>query len=306
VQKVLITGGTGFVGRRLVERLLDRGDHVTVLTRDAAKARHHFPERVRCAAWDASKPGAWTEEVAVVDAVVNLAGEPVAQRWSEDAKARIRKSRIDATTALVEAIGAAKHRPGVLVCASAIGIYGARRPDEELDETSDVGQGFLAELAKGWEDAARGAEAHGVRTVEIRIGVVLGEGGGALDKMIIPFKLFAGGPVGDGKQIVSWVSREDVVGMILLALDDARVTGPINAVSPNPATAKEMADAIGVVLGRPSWLKTPAFAVELAMGEAASIITTGQRVFPRKAVELGYEFQQARLVPALESILGDR
>jgi uncharacterized protein len=306
VQKVLITGGTGFVGRRLVERLLDRGDHVTVLTRDAAKARHHFPERVRCAAWDPAKPGAWTEELSVVSAVVNLAGEPVAQRWSDAARDRITKSRIDATRVLVEAMGKAKPHPSVLVCASAIGFYGPRPPEEQLDETSDAGHGFLADLAQRWEEAARAAEPLGIRSVQIRLGVVLGEGGGALDKMILPFKLFAGGPVGDGTQVVSWVSREDVVGMILLALDDARLTGPINAVSPNPVTSKEMADALGVVLGRPSWLKTPAFAVNAAMGEAASILTTGQRVFPRKAVDLGYEFQQARLLPALESILGDR
>ncbi len=304
--KVLITGGTGFIGRRLVERLLDRGDQVTVLTRDAARARRHFPERVRCAAWDPSKPGAWTEELSVVDAVVNLAGEPVTQRWTPAVKERIAKSRVDATRVLVEAIGKAKPRPTIFVCASATGFYGPRPPDQELVEESDAGQGFLADVVQRWEEAARAAEAHGLRSVQLRIGVVLGEGGGALEKMILPFKLFAGGPVGDGKQIISWVHREDVVGMILLALDDERARGPINAVSPNPATSAELAAAIGVVLGRPSWLKTPAFVLRVGLGEAAQILTTGQRVFPRKAVELGYEFQQARLVPALESILGDR
>jgi uncharacterized protein len=306
VKKVLITGGSGFVGRRLVEELAARGDQVTVLARDAGRARGHFPDRVRCAAWTPGKEGPWVEELAVVDAVVNLAGEPVAQRWSQAAKDRIVKSRVDATRVLVDAIGKAAHKPSVLVCASAIGIYGPHAPDEAIDERTEPGQGFLASVAERWEEAARAVEAHGLRAVEVRLGVVLGEGGGALEKMLIPFKLFAGGPIGAGKQVVSWVHRDDVVGMILLALDDDRVKGPLNAVSPNPVTSNELAHALGAVLNRPSWLRTPAAAVQLAMGEAAEILTTGQRVLPARAIELGYEFRYARLVPALESILGER
>ncbi len=305
MKKVLVTGGTGFIGRRLVERLLDRGDRVTVLTRDAARASRHFPERVRCAAWTPGKEGPWVEELDVVDAIVHLAGENVATRWSGAVKDRIVKSRVDSTRVLAEAIGKAKSKPSVFVCASAIGYYGPRRPDEELDEAAEPGQGFLAGVVEKWEEAARAVEALGIRTVELRIGVVLGEGGGALDKMLVPFKLFGGGPVGSGKQVVSWVHREDVVGLVLLALDDDRAKGPINAVSPFPATSAELAHAIGMVVNRPSWIKTPAFALKLAMGEAADVLTTGQRVYPRKAVELGYEFHHARLVPALESILGD-
>ena len=305
MKKVLITGGTGFIGRRLVEQLIDRGDRVTVLTRDAARAARHFPERVRCAAWTPGKAGPWVEELEVVDAIVHLAGESVATRWSGAVKDRIAKSRVDSTKVLVEAIGNAKHKPAVFVCASAIGYYGPRRPDEELDEGAEAGQGFLAGVVERWEEAARAVEEHGVRAVELRIGVVLGERGGALEKMLVPFKLFGGGPVGSGKQMVSWVHRDDVVGLLLLAIDDERAKGPINAVSPFPATSKELADAIGSVINRPSWIKTPAFALKLAMGEAADVLTTGQRVYPRKAVELGYEFSHARLVPALESILGD-
>jgi uncharacterized protein (TIGR01777 family) len=305
VLKVLITGGTGFVGRRLVERLLERGDRVTVLTRDAVRARGHFPERVRCAAWTPEKAGPWVEELSVVDAVVHLAGEPVIKRWSPAIKDRIVKSRVDSTRVLVEAIGKANPKPKVLVCASAIGYYGPRKPDEQLDEGSEPGQGFLADVCKGWEEAAQGAEAHGLRVAELRIGIVLGEGGGPLQKMLPPFKLFVGGPVGEGDQVISWIHREDTVGMTLLAIDDERVKGPINVVSPNPATGVEMARTIGAVLNRPSWLKAPAFAIGLAMGEAAEILTTGQRVFPTKAVELGYEFHYARLLPALEAaILG--
>lgn len=303
VKKVLITGGTGFLGRRLAEHLLERGDQVTVLTRDAVKARRHFPERVRCAAWSPAKIGPWVEELEVVDAVVHLAGEPVIQRWSQEVKDRITKSRVDSTRVLVEAIGKARHKPTVLVSASATGFYGPRRPDEKLDERSEAGKGFLADLVQRWEEAARAVEASGVRAAQVRIGIVLGEGG-ALDKMILPFKLFAGGPIGDGKQVISWIHQEDLVGLILLAIDDDRVKGPINAVAPNPATSSEMAEAIGAVLGRSSWLKAPTFAIRLVMGEAAEILTTGQRVFPQRAVELGYEFRYARLLPALESILG--
>jgi uncharacterized protein (TIGR01777 family) len=306
MERVLITGGSGFLGRALSQALLGRGDRVTVLTRDPARSRPHLPPDVRVASWTPDREGPWTEELGVVDAVIHLAGEPVAQRWTAAAKDRIRKSRIDSTRLLVDAIGKAAHKPKVLVCASAIGFYGARPGSETLDETSERGQGFLADVVSEWEEAARGAEQHGLRVASVRIGVVLGEGGGALEKMLLPFKLFAGGPVGDGKQVVSWVHRDDLVGMVLLALDDARVKGPLNAVSPNAATGEEMAHAIGQVLGRSSWLRAPAFAVKAAMGEAAEIVTTGQRVYPARAVELGYEFHHAKLVPALDSILGGR
>jgi uncharacterized protein len=303
MRRIVITGGSGFIGRRLCEELLARGDRVTVLTRNVKKARAGLPAAVRAAGWDPEKEGPWFEELAGVDGVIHLAGEPVAQRWTGEVRRRIEASRIASTRLVVEAIGKAKRRPSVLVSASATGFYGPQPPDRTVDEDSPPGQGFLADLCKRWEEAARAVEAHGVRAAQVRIGVVLGEGGGALEKMMLPFKLFAGGPVGDGTQIVSWVHRDDVVGILLLALDDATVKGPINAVSPNAVTSKELARAIGAVMGRSSWLPVPAFAVELAMGEAAEILTTGQRVAPRRAVELGYPFHAARLMPALESIL---
>ncbi len=303
MKRVLVSGGSGFIGRRLVAELTGRGDQVTVLTRDPGKARKHLPERARVAAWDPYRLGSWTAELEVVDAVIHLAGEPIATRWTDKVKQRIVASRVDTTQHLVEAMGAAKHKPKVFVCGSAIGIYGSQPPDVELDESSPAGSGFLADVVTRWEEAARGAEALGIRTAEVRTGVGLGEGGGALEKMILPFKLFGGGPVGTGDQVVSWVHRDDVVGIFLFALDDDRVTGPINAVSPYPATSRELAKAIGAVMNRPSWLKVPSFAVHAAMGEAAQILTEGQRVVPRKAIELGYEFRYARLMPALDSIL---
>jgi uncharacterized protein (TIGR01777 family) len=278
---------------------------VTVLTRNVKKTRRHMPQGVRVTAWTPDKLGSWVDELEVIDAVVHLAGENVAQRWSDAVKRRIEQSRVGSTKVLVEAIGKAKRKPSVLVCASAVGFYGMKPPDVVLDEDSEAGTGFLADIVARWEQAAREVEAHGVRSVEVRIGVVLGDGG-ALDKMVTPFKLYAGGPVGDGKHVISWVHHDDAVGIILLAIDNEELKGPINAVSPNPATSNEMAEALGIVLNKPSWLRVPTGAIALAMGEAAEILTKGQRVFPKRAVELGYEFRYARLVPALESILGER
>lgn len=304
VKTVLITGGSGFIGKRLSQELLRRGDRVTVLTRDAEKARGKVAPGVRVAGWTPGKEGPWFDELDKVDAVVHLAGEVVAQRWSDAKKREIEASRVGSTERLVEAIGRAKHRPKVLVNASATGFYGSRDPQEELDETSSRGSGFLAELVEKWEAAAKGAEAHGVRTAMVRIGVVLGKGGGALEKMVPAFKLFVGGPIGSGSQIYSWVHIDDVVGLMLLAIDDDRVSGPINATSPYPASAGELAKTIGATLNRPSFFKVPKAIVGAMLGEAAEIVTESQRVLPRRAIELGYEFRHARLVPAIESILG--
>jgi uncharacterized protein len=264
------------------------------------------PPGVRVAGWTPTQEGPWYEEVGVVDAVVHLAGEVVAQRWSEAKKKEIMASRVGSTERLVEAIGRARHKPKVLVCASATGYYGTRDPKEECDETAARGSGFLAELVESWEGAAKKAEEHGVRVVMLRIGIVLGRGGGALEKMVPAFKVFAGGYMGDGSQLYSWVHIDDVAGLAIMAIDDERVSGPINATSPYPATARELADGIGTTINRPSFFRIPRFVVNAALGEAAEILLESQRVVPRRAMELGYEFRYARLMPALESILGER
>lgn len=304
MKTVLITGGTGFIGRHLAQTLLKRGDRVTILTRSPEKARGQVPAGARIAGWNPGADGPWCDEIDKVDAVVHLAGEVVAQRWNEAKKKEIVASRVGSTSRLVDAIGRAKHRPRVFVSASATGFYGPRGESEELTEDSEQGKGFLADLVAQWESAAKKAEEHGVRTAMLRIGVVFGKGGGALEKMVPAFKMFVGGPIGSGQQIYSWVHIDDVVGMALMAIDDDRVTGPMNAVSPYPASAGEVAKAIGTTLNRPSFFKVPKAIVQAMLGEAAEVVTESQRVLPKRAIELGYEFRYARLLPALDSILG--
>jgi uncharacterized protein (TIGR01777 family) len=303
VKRVLVTGGSGFIGRRLVQELLSRGDQVTVLTRDVARARGRLPAAARVAAGEPTHAGPWYEEVGVVDAVVHLAGEVAIQRWTDETKRTIEKSRVESTRHLVDAMGQAKHKPKVLVCASAIGYYGARPPEEELDEDAEPGEDFMAQLVRRWEGEAKKAETHGIRSVQVRTGIVLGEDGGALKPMATAHRLYGGGPIGDGTQVVSWIHRDDVVGIFLLALDNEAVSGPINAVSPYPVTNRELSEAIGVVMNRPSWFRVPAGILRMRYGESADAILTGQRVVPARANEYGYEFRRARLTPALESIL---
>ncbi|WP_437586776.1 TIGR01777 family oxidoreductase [Sorangium sp. So ce1000] len=302
MKTVLVTGGSGFIGRGLVKDLLARGDRVTVLTRDVGRTQAALPG-ARVVSWSSDAPGSWFDEVDGVDAVVHLAGETIVKRWTEEARREILRSRVDTTRLMGEAIGKAKRKPSAFLCASAVGYYGPQPGDKVLDEGAAPGEGFLADVVVRWEEAARAVEEqHGVRSVQLRIGVVIGEGGGALDKMIAPFRFFLGGPVGDGKQVISWIHRDDVVGMTLLALDNDAVRGPFNMTAPHAQTGDEVAQAIGAVLHRPSWLRVPEAVVKLGMGDAAEIITTGQRVYPRRAEELGYQFRYAHIMPALESI----
>lgn len=305
MKTVLITGGSGFIGRRLSEELAGRGDRVTILSRDAARAQRNVPPGVRAAGWTPSKEGPWYDEVDKVEVVVHLAGELVAQRWNEAKKKEIVASRVGSTERLVEAIGRAKHKPRVLVCASATGFYGPSDDKTTLDETSPRGQGFLAELVEQWEMAAKKAEEHGVRVVNLRIGVVFGKGGGALERMIPAFKMFVGGPIGSGKQVYSWIHLDDVTGLVIFAMDNDNVTGVLNATSPYPATAGEVARTIGATMHRPSFFKVPKFVAGMLLGEAAEIVTESQRILPKRAIELGYEFRYARLIPAIDNILGD-
>lgn len=285
----------------MVKALARRGDRVTVLTRNPSKAMSGLPRGVRAAAWNPQKAGPWQDELGVVDAVVHLAGDPVAQRWTEATKKSIKDSRVESTKLIVDGIAKADKKPSVLVSASATGYYGISRP-KRLVESSEPGKGFLPDVCVQWENEAKKAEEHGVRTVQLRLGVVLGPDGGALDKMVAPMRLFVNGPIGNGKNAMSWVHRDDVVGMILWSLDDDGKEGAYNCTSPFSTTGKELAKTMGSVLGRPA-VPAPEAAVRMVMGEAVDVLVGSLDVYPERAVEEGYEYHFARLTPALESSL---
>jgi len=300
--RVLVTGGTGFIGRRLVSRLLARGDEVVVLSRGMARGAK--AEATRILVWNPESGRPTPDAFGAIDAVVNLHGESIAGgRWTSAKKERIRNSRVLGTRHLVQGIAGASPRPRVLVSGSAIGYYGPHG-DESLDERSPSGQDFLSGVSREWEAEAERARDLGVRVVTIRTGIVLGAGGGALKPMLIPYQLFVGGPVGSGAQWMSWVHLDDEVGLILHALDRPNVDGPLNATSPNPVRNRDFARALGRALGRPSLVPAPAFAMRLLLGEMAdALLLTGQRVLPQKAEDTGYRFHHPLLGEALESVL---
>lgn len=314
--RVFVTGASGFVGRRLVRELLRRGDSVVALTRRAARL-HDFAsqargtgevtDRLRVVEGDPVKPGAWQQAVADCDAVVALAGEPVmGDRWSADFKRRLYESRVEGVQRVVEAMGSAPmspdQAPPVLISASAVGYYGTCG-DRELAETAPPGSDFLAKLCVDWEAAAEAGKAKGLRVVCLRIGVVLGEGGGALEKMLPAFRLFVGGPLGSGDQYWAWVHLEDLIGLIVFALERADVRGPINAVAPAPATVRAVARELGSALHRPSLFSVPELALRLMLGERAEVLLASQRAVPKRARELGYRFRYEDLGAALRATL---
>jgi uncharacterized protein (TIGR01777 family) len=305
--RVFITGGTGLVGRRLIKRLMERGDSAVALTRRYAQARQLFGPEVTLVEGDPMQAGDWMDAVADCDAVIHLAGENIfGRRWNAAFKSLLHDSRVRSTEQVVEALrrkpARADGQPKVLVNASAIGFYGPR-DDEELTEESPPGSDFLANLCIEWEKAARAAESAGVRVAMIRIGVVLDKEGGALAKLLTPFKLGVGGPVSSGRQWMSWIHHADLIGLFLLALDRADAAGPINGTAPNPVTNRDFGKALGHALHRPSFVPTPGLALRVLLGEAATLVVTGQRVLPRRALGLGYSFQYPTLEAALAEIL---
>ncbi len=300
--RVVVTGATGLIGQQLVEALRADGAEVSVLTRDPARARQKLGD-VEALAWDLMSEPAPLAALEGRDAVIHLAGEPVAQRWSSEAKRAIEASRVTGTRNLLDGVRGAEERPRVLISSSAIGYYGPRGA-EPLDEEAPPGTDFLAEICVEWENEARRAEELGLRTVQVRTGIVLDSSGGALAKMLPPFRLGIGGPVAGGRQYMSWIHTADVVGMMLAAIADERFSGAINATAPEPVTNSEFSRVLGKVLHRPAFAPVPAFALRVLYGEMAEMVTTGARVVPAKPLVLGYEFEHAQLEQALRSALG--
>lgn len=304
--RVTITGATGLIGAGLVDALREQGAELTVLSRDPDRARELLDRGgsppVRAVGWDLLREPAPLEALNGRDAVVHLAGENVAQRWTERAKGAIRASRVTGTRNLLAGLRQATPRPHTLIAGSAIGYYGARG-DEPLDEEAPAGSGFLAEVCVEWEAEARKAAALEMRVASVRTGVVLDGQGGALAKMLPPFRLGAGGPLAGGRQYMSWIHRDDEIGMIVAALGDGRWSGPINATAPEPVTNGEFTHALGHALHRPALLPVPGAALKLLYGEMAEVVTKGARVVPAKPLVLGYDFRHPRLDGALESAL---
>jgi uncharacterized protein (TIGR01777 family) len=291
--KVAVTGATGLIGRRVVAALLARGVDVTAISRSRTRGD---------ACWAAASEPAPSDALAGRDAVIHLAGENVAQRWTDRAKNDIRESRVLGTENLLVGMRAAKPRPRVLICASAVGYYGDRG-DERLDEQSIAGDDWLARVCVDWEQTAATAREFGIRVVSLRTGVALDRAGGALAKMLPPFRAGIGGPVAGGRQYMPWIHVEDVVGMYLSALDDERWSGPINATAPTPARNADFTRVLGQVLRRPAFLPVPGLALKAMYGEMAEVVTASQYAVPAQATRLGYEFRYTELAGALRAAL---
>ena len=301
--QIVVTGGTGFIGRPLCVSLCREGHQVTLLTRRKEEVQRWRGSAVTAVEWNSREAGTWEHCLEGADAIINLAGAPIADgRWTDARKRLLTESRVLTTRLLAEALSRCTSKPRTLVSASGIGYYGPS-DDRVLDEGSARGAGFLADLSCAWEAEALRAGEFGVRVVLLRTGMVLEQDGGALPKMLAPFRLFAGGSIMPGTQWVSWIHRRDHIGLIQWAVTTPSVSGPVNAVAPDAVTMNQFCDAVGRVLHRPSWLSVPGFALDLALGELGTLMTTGQRVNPAKALSRGYVFHYPKLEPALQAIL---
>ncbi len=302
-KKIVITGATGLIGKKLVIALLKRGDEIIVFTRNAERAKSLFSSSVKFAEWDYNKTEQWRSSLENTDAVIHLAGVNLfSKRWNKEFKDEILKSREISTKNLVDAIRSCKTKPEVFISASAIGYYG-NRGDEILTENSSAGNDFLSNVCKTWEFESTKVEEFGVRNVRVRTGIVLTPEDGALKQMLLPYKLFLGGPLGNGTQWMSWLHIDDMIQIYLYALDNKKISGAINAVSPNPVRMKEFAKSLGKVLRRPSIFPVPQFILKLVVGEAASVVTASQKVSADKLLMAGYQFRFNTLSEALKDLL---
>ena len=305
--KIAITGATGFVGSHLVAKLQKQGHQVVVLTRNTSYGHKVFPSsafpNVEIVDYTPTTLGSWQSSISGCDSVINLAGESIAEgRWTEGKKQEILQSRQLTTQNIVTAIANAEHKPSVLINASAIGYYGTSET-ATFTETSPSSNDFLASVCQAWEAEAQKVNDVGVRLVILRLGIVLAKDGGALAKMITPFKMFAGGPIGSGNQWFSWIHRDDLVDLILQAVTDANMSGVYNATAPNPVRMNELSQTMGTVLNRPSWLPVPGFAIEAMLGDGAIVVLEGQQVLPERTLTTGFQYQYPNLQGALKKIL---
>lgn len=308
--RVIITGGTGLIGSALANSLARDGHDVIVLSRNPAK--YSFPNGIHGEKWDSKTAVGWGHLADGADAVVNLAGEPIAgsgllpSRWTAERKRRIRQSRIDAGTAVSQAIAAAKNKPKLLIQSSGVDFYGNVQSDQVITEASPNGSGFLADVAVDWENSTAEVEAMGVRRVIIRSGIVLSMESGALPITVLPFKFFAGGPLGSGQQWWPWIHLDDEIRAIRFLLESETAVGPYNLCTPNPLKNKDFAKAIGRVMSRPALVPAPAFALKLALGEIAAIVLDGRRAMPQKLQDDGFTFSYPEVEAALRDLLNQK
>ncbi len=298
--KIVIAGASGFIGSLVTQRLWEQSHALRLLSRRPISGGKKTDQE--WILWNPDSGGAWQGSVDDVDGIINLTGESIAEkRWTSGQKRKIISSRLDTTRALVDAIAAANRKPKFLINASAVGYYGPHG-DEILTEKSPAGKDFLGRLCVDWENEASRAQEFGVRVVLLRTGIVLGKGKGALAKMVLPFRLFVGGPLGSGAQWFPWIHVDDEVGLINFLIEKEDAAGPVNATAPNPVRMEEFSKALGEVLNRPSWAQVPASALALLLGEMADMLLTGQRAMPETALKMGYNFKYTDVTQALRSL----
>lgn len=302
MNNVLVTGATGFIGRRVCDTLQENEYGVIVVSRNTERAKEKLQSVEEIHEWKPESEQLPSESISEVHAVIHLAGEPIAGRWNAKKKQRIRDSRVLSTRNLVTSLASLESKPDVLICASAIGLYGATG-DDSFTEESSIGTDFLAEVCQEWEAEGIKASELGIRVVHVRIGLVLGIGGGLLDQVLPIFKIGAGGKLGTGKQWMSWIHIDDLVGIIMHALENDTIHGALNATAPHPVRNIEFTRTLGTVLRKPAIFPVPAFGLHMLMGEFAEFVMLSQNVLPARTEESGYEFQFNTLESALENLL---